>query len=389
MKTLVRKIPFLRKNPYIELEEMVDELAKVTHQELDFMHEASNLQRFHELNEDVAYTTCPAVYPEYTTSKVLVMEYIKGIHPTDRDILIRGGYDPKEIAKKYVHSFLKQVFEDGFFQADPHAGNIKISGGRIVWYDLGMMGEFSDRDRVSFIDTLESFVTGDVAKCYDGFIRMCSFSRKVDKEGLYRDLEDIVDSISSAGLENIDINKEMQGFLRLAKKHGARINPAHTMMSRGIATVQGTITEICPEVDFYSEIKDYAIRLRLSEITKKKDRDIERLKRYLMFKKIKEVPENLANTIEEYSKGLAPIKMEMGISERSEPFVKDIVRMLVDGFVIVALLVSSSIIILSGVRPLVYGIPLLGLIGYLLAGLRVAISIIRQLWKNRRNRRRR
>jgi ubiquinone biosynthesis protein len=160
-------------------------------------------------------------------------------------------------------------------------------------------------------------------------------------------------------------------------------------MSRGIATVQGTITEICPEVDFYSEIKDYAIRLRLSEITKKKDRDIERLKRYLMFKKIKEVPENLANTIEEYSKGLAPIKMEMGISERSEPFVKDIVRMLVDGFVIVALLVSSSIIILSGVRPLVYGIPLLGLIGYLLAGLRIAISIIRQLWKNRRNRRRR
>jgi ubiquinone biosynthesis protein len=101
------------------------------------------------------------------------------------------------------------------------------------------------------------------------------------------------------------------------------------------------------------------------------------------------MPENIANTIEEYSKGLAPIKMEMGISERSEPFVKDIVRMLVDGFVIVALLVSSSIIILSGVRPLVYGIPLLGLIGYLLAGLRVAISIIRQLWKNRRNRRRR
>ena len=148
---------------------------------------------------------------------------------------------------------------------------------------------------------------------------------------------------------DIYLNKEMQGFLRLAKKHGARINPAHTMMSRGIATVQGTITEICPEVDFYSEIKDYAIRLRLSEITKKKDRDIERLKRYLMFKKIKEVPENLANTIEEYSKGLAPIKMEMGIAERSEPFVKDIVRMLVDGFVIVALLVSSSIKT-SGVR---------------------------------------
>ena len=79
----------------------------------------------------------------------------------------------------------------------------------------------------------------------------------------------------------------------------------------------------------------------------------------------------------------------MGIAERSQPFVKDIVRMLVDGFVIVALLVSSSIIILSGVRPLVHGIPLLGLIGYLLAGLSVAISIIKQLWKNRRNRRRR
>ena len=389
MRTLVRKIPFLRNNPYIELEEMVDELTRITHQELDFTHEAANLQRFRELNEDVAYTTCPAVYPEYTTQKVLVMEYIKGIHPTDRDALIREGYDLKEIAKKYVHSFFKQIFEDGFFQADPHPGNILISGGQIVWYDLGMMGEFSDRDRVSFIDTVESFITGDVAKCYDGFIRMCSFSRKIDKEGLYRDLGDIVTSINNIGLENIDINKELQGFLQLAKKYGARIDSSHTMMSRGIATVQGTITEICPEVDFYSEIKDYAIRLRLSEITKKKDRDIERLKKYLMFQKLKAMPENIANTIEEYSKGLAPIKMEMGITEKSQPFVKDIVRMIVDGFVIVALLVSSSIIILSGVRPLVYGIPLLGLIGYLLAGLRVAISIVRQLWKNRRNRRRR
>ncbi|MBR2705982.1 MAG: AarF/ABC1/UbiB kinase family protein [Mogibacterium sp.] len=389
MKTLVRKIPFLRKNPYIELEGMVDELARVTHQELDFMHEAANLQRFHELNEGVAYTTCPAVYPEYTTSRVLVMEYIKGIHPTDRDALIREGYDPKEIAKKYVHSFLKQVFEDGFFQADPHAGNIRISGGRIVWYDLGMMGEMAERDRISAMDTAESLVTGDVAKCYDGFVRMCRFSHKYDKEELYKDVSDFAESVSAAGLENIDVNLELRKLMRIAKVHGAHMDPAHTMMSRGIATVQGTVTEICPEVDFYSEIKDYAIRLRLSEITKKKDRDIERLKKYMMLKKLKAMPENIANTIEEYSKGLAPVKMEMGIAERSQPFVKDIVRMLVDGFVTVALLVSSSIIILSGVRPLVHGIPLLGLIGYLLAGLRVAISIIKQLWKNRRNRRRR
>jgi ubiquinone biosynthesis protein len=381
LRRLVKRIPFLRKNPYIDLNEVINELQEITHRELDFTNEAKNLERFRELNEDVKYTTCPAVYPEYTKRTVMTMEYIKGIHPTDKEALIDAGYDLKEIARKYVYSFLKQVFVDGFFQADPHTGNIKISGGQIVWYDMGMMGEVSEHERISRIDTIESLISGDVAKCYDGLIKMCTFTRKYDKEELFKDVRDFTENIYYVGVENIDINLEVRKLMKLAKKHGARIDPSYTMMSRGMATVQGTITEICPELDFFSEIKQFAIDLRLSQYRKSKDKDIELLKKRLKLKKIKEIPENLADMVEAYSKGLVPIKIEMGIPEKTQPFIADIVKMIVDGIIIVALLVSSSIIILSGLKPLVFGIPALGFAGYVLAVLMILFNFAKRFIK--------
>ena len=382
IRRIVKKIPFLRKNPYMDMDALIDELSEITTNELDFTHEASNLIRFHELNEDVNYVSSPVVYPEYTTKTVLVMEYIKGFKVTDKKALEENGYDLNEIGRKYIYSFLKQVFEDGFFQADPHTGNLKISGGQIVWYDLGMMGEFTERNQNSYTDLVESLITGDVAKSYDAYLRMCTFPPKFDKEALFKDISDLVNSINITGVENMDLNLQMKQFLKLAKKHHARFDPTHTMMTRGLATVQGTIEEVFPELDFFAEVKEYAIRRRLEAVrTPKKDRDIDLLKKHAKMKKIKAIPENLATMVEQFSKGLAPVNIEMGVPEKSQPFITEIVRMLVDAFIIVALLVSSSIIVLSGLKPLVWGMPLLGLIGYSIAILMIVINFLKRMFK--------
>lgn len=384
LRGLVKKIPFLRKNPYIDLDAVFDELWNVTHRELDFTNEAQNLQKFHELNEDVKYVTCPAVYPEYTSEKVLVMEYIGGYHIEDREALIENGYDLNEIGRKYIQSFLKQAFEDGFFQADPHTGNIKVDGGTIVWYDLGMMGTFSAHDRKCYIDFVEGIVIKDASSIYDSLTQMCIFREKFDKAELFKDVSEYVDSLNEGIIDNLDVDQEVRRFFGLAKKYKAGINPMFTMMSRGVATVQGTLNENFPEVDFFDELKKFAINQRLEQRkSKMANRDVETLKKYLKHKKIAEIPENLANMIERYSKGLAPVTIEMGVPEKTQPFIADIVNMIVDGIIIVALLVSASIVILSGLKPLAWGMPLLGLIGYSLAAILMLINIVKRLRKKR------
>ena len=380
IRRLVKRIPFLKNNPYIDMNGVIDELEDITHLELDFAHEARNLQRFRELNRDIKYVSCPLVYSDYSRPTVIVMEYIDGIKISDKETLIKEGYDIEEIGKKYIASYLKQVLEDGFFQADPHTGNLKIRDGQIVWYDLGMMGEFTDRDKKDFMNAIESAVTGDSMKCLEALTSMCSFRNEYDKEELFKDVDDYITSISNKGLENWDMNMEMQRYLRIAKKHGASINPAYTIVSRGIATLQGTLEEVFPEVNFFDEMKEYAIDLRLSELRGgKKDKDIEMLKMQLKLSKILSVPENIATMIEQYSKGMAPIKLEMGMTEKSQIFVSRIVGLVVGGLIIVALLVSSSIIVLSKIEPLVWGIPVIGLAGYTLAVVMIVIIFIQEI----------
>lgn len=129
---------------------VLDELWHATQQELDFMVEASNLEEFAMLNEDIAYISSPSVEKNLTTTHVLVMEDIDGIPISDLNKLEQQGYDLKEIAEKLAENYVKQLLDDGFFHGDPHPGNIFIQDGKIVWIDLGMVGQLTSRDKQLF-----------------------------------------------------------------------------------------------------------------------------------------------------------------------------------------------------------------------------------------------
>ncbi len=89
----------------------------------------------------------PHIETEYTTSKVLVMEYVDGFEIDNRDLLLKNGYDNHEIAVKISENYIKQIVDDGFFHADPHPGNLRIRDGKIVWIDFGMMGILKREDK--------------------------------------------------------------------------------------------------------------------------------------------------------------------------------------------------------------------------------------------------
>ena len=131
----------------VDLEMVLDELWSTAQEEMDFLKEAANMEEFTRNNQGIRYIRCPKLYHEYTTSRVLVMEYIGGCPVDDKKSLEAEGYDLGEIGRKLVNNYVKQVMDDGFFHADPHPGNVKVLDGKIVWIDLGMMGRLTNRDR--------------------------------------------------------------------------------------------------------------------------------------------------------------------------------------------------------------------------------------------------
>ena len=95
------------------------------------------------------FVASPKLYSELTTAQVLVMEYIDGYSVSDTHTLEQEGYDLVEIGEKLADNYVRQIMQDGFFHADPHPGNLRIRGGKIVWLDMGMMGRLTPKRQKS------------------------------------------------------------------------------------------------------------------------------------------------------------------------------------------------------------------------------------------------
>ena len=164
LRRAVRLLPPVSLKGIVDLDMVLDELWTVTREEMNFLTEAANMEEFARKNEEIAYVSTPALYQEYTTLHVLVMEYIDGVAVDEKEKLLETGYDLKELGIKLADNYIKQVMDDGFFHADPHPGNVKVYDGKIIWIDMGMMGRLTQRDRELIGKAVRGIGTGDVAR---------------------------------------------------------------------------------------------------------------------------------------------------------------------------------------------------------------------------------
>lgn len=161
----------------------------VAQEEMNFLLEASNIEEFAGNNRDVAFVATPKLYRKYTTSHVLVMEYIKGFNIDDKEGLLKDGYDLEEIGSKLIDNYIRQVIEDGFFHADPHPGNVKIRDGKIVWIDMGMMGRLSEHDKKELSNAVYGIAMNDIGMIEDAVLAIGDFKGEPDRAKLYKDIK--------------------------------------------------------------------------------------------------------------------------------------------------------------------------------------------------------
>jgi len=368
LKRAVRLVPSVGsiKN-MVDFEMVLDEMWTVAQEEMDFLKEAANLEEFARCNKDIRYVEVPRLYREYTTSRVLVMEYIDGYDIDDKEALEADGYDLDEIGSKLVNNYIKQVMDDGFFHADPHPGNVKIRDGKIVWIDMGMMGRLTNRDRNLMARAVRAIAVGDIAVLEATILELGDIQGKIDSGKLYGELRDLMDRYGNASMGSIDAVEFFKDTMEIMKNNSIKLPHGMTMLVRGLTQMQGVLLNISPDINM-AEIA--AGRLK-EEMLQNFDLRTEAGKAgrrvYKAVGRSLDIPPLIKIALEEYLKGQARVHMELDATKEFSHLMRRLVRNVVMGLWVMALLISSSIICTTEMQPRLLGIPALGFFGYVLA----------------------
>ena len=351
----------------VDLEMVLDELWSTAQEEMDFLKEAANMEEFTRNNQGIRYIRCPKLYHEHTTSRVLVMEYIGGCPVDDKETLLAEGYDLGEIGRKLVNNYIKQVMEDGFFHADPHPGNVKVMDGKIVWIDMGMMGRLSYRDRNLMAQAVRAIAVGDIALLEATITDLGEIQGKVDSGKLYGELRDLMDRYGNASMGSIDAVEFFKDTMEVMKNNSIRLPHGMTMLVRGLTQMQGVLLGISPDINM-AEIA--AARLReemMQNFDWRKEAGKTGRRIYKAVGRSLDIPPLVKIALEEYLKGQSRIHMELDSTKKFSDLMRRLVRNLVMGLWVMALLISSSIICTTDMKPRILGIPALGFFGYVMA----------------------
>ncbi len=256
---LKRYAPLLRKDFTLTMDPdlIIDEIWQTAQEELDFQIEAQNLEQFRSDNAEINYVTCPKVYKDLSTTRVLVMEDIKGIPIDDLDQLAKAGYDPHEIGEKLVENFVRQILETGFFQADPHPGNFVVSGGKIAWIDLGMMGHLQARERELLKRAILGILSSNTNEVTEVLLTLAEETKPISLAVLRNDVGRLLSKYSHMPMKDMDLGIMFQEVIQVARNHGLKMPGGITMLGRGIMTMQGTLVLIDPEINFIEMMRNH------------------------------------------------------------------------------------------------------------------------------------
>ena len=358
----------IRTSQIVDLKGVVEELWDTFESETDFLIEARNLAEFKRFSVRFKYMDCPTVYVELCTEHVVVMEYIDGISVSHPGQLIDAGYDLKEIGTKLVDNYATQILDDGFFHADPHPGNILIRGGQIVLIDLGMTGRLDQRTRTVLKEMIFAVAKQDSPALAEGLLRFAGTEADPeDYPALLADLDVIVKEFGTVDLAELDIAAFLTALTQMAGRHNIEVPSTVTTIGRALVTLEGLLDEFIPDVNMIEIISDHiATSKSLKNATKDEIKSLGVEGHQALHATLSTMTE-LKTVARMLTRGQLRVNMELVGSEEPFQLLSDMVNRLTMALIVVGLFVGSSIVYYAGMKPIIFGIPVIGFMGYVVA----------------------
>ncbi len=360
---------------------IVNEFERSIRKEIDFTIEATHIERFGNNFRGVQTIHVPKVYRNYTTRKILTMEFIDGIKVSNLDALSKSGNDPKTIASWGTDLVLKQVFEHGFFHADPHAGNIMVLDNNIICFiDFGMMGRPLPKQREYLSSIIVGIVNRDAKRITKTFLQLSNSRRIENIDQLEYQVDELVDQYSYLPLKDINMGQLLNEVIKLFVAYKLKMPPNLYLLVKALVSIEGVGRVLDPDFNMVKHMEPFAKKLlkaRLSPRRLAKDTYLATTEFSLL---LRDLPSEIRGIIEQIKVGQFKIEFEHKGLEPSLRKGDQISNRIAFAIVLASLVIGSSLIVLSGIPPKWNEIPIIGIIGFLGAGIMgfwLLISILR------------
>ncbi len=348
---------------------IVQEFSHTIKRELNFDIEAGNIERFARNFRSDTTIYVPKVYRHLTTDKVLTMEFVKGIKVSNLDALADANLNLELIADREADIILKQIFEHGFFHADPHPGNILVLPDNVICLlDYGMTGTLTGRNRERLGELIAGIVRRNTKRITRSLLRLSQLESAENIESLEADIADFVEQHLYRPLKDIRMGSLLMQLIQLLMRHNLKLPPVFYLMDKALITVEGNGRKLSPEFDIIEHMKPFVEKLLSERLS------IRKLRKNLYTTSLdwevvlRELPTDTRSIINKIKQGKLHLEFE---HKGLEPMLKAhdcISNRIVYGIVLSSLVIGSSLIVLSGIPPKWHEIPIIGIIGFLTAG---------------------
>lgn len=256
---LVKDYPGFR---VVDVVGIVEEFGDSLIKELNYLNEASNAIRFNSIFQNAPYCKIPKVYLDLTTDKMLVMEFVEGTPPDNRQLLLDAGLNPSEVARNGSVILLEMIFKHGFFHADPHPGNLFIqSNNTIAIIDFGMVGILKPAHMHFLAGFSYGLASNNASTITDAVLTLCGkkyFAERVDLEFYIRDM---LNHHGAFSYENLDFSQILNECLKIIQRYDLKLPGNMFLLIKALATIEKFGFNLDPEMSLAAVIRPYAEHL--------------------------------------------------------------------------------------------------------------------------------
>ncbi|MDT2672859.1 ABC1 kinase family protein [Enterococcus dongliensis] len=414
----------------IDLKHILKEIRESLQNELDFQKELLLAEKFYRLNDGWKEIRVPKMEAAYSTKKVIIMDLMPGTNLKELisapdDTLVQEKLTYKELKKTVsellIEHFMKEVFEDGFFHADPHPGNIllqllsdeenqqtapvnqtKRQGTighvpytinytkktalrpfRLNFIDFGMMGTLNREMQAKMSNVIIAIYSKDNQRITNAVHAICKQVGSFDEEKFTYELDDFLNRYLNLPVKEIDLQKVFSQVVVICHDNNLQIDDSATMLIKAFGTLEGVIEDLNPDLSLFEVIAPFAQKYFIQQLNLKDELQETGLDYLSTLKALPKIPSHALNVLDTFAKGKGKLNLELKnqrtLLERAEAMV----NRLVIGLILSALVIGSSILVQTSPKGHTL-ISNLGIFGYSVAALSILFLILESLYRRYR-----